>query len=233
MEVYNVEGEIFGELAIDFDGRIVVAGNNSVVSIGAAGEVLWTEMLQKASGNSVTLDNEGCAILITDDRELVKINAEGEELWRVEIGSCFTSIPVVDNEGSIYIVGRNGAVAIDGDGATRWTFEGGLADSSDLCLVGVLPSPIVLRDSSVIVLDIFEMRIAMLDEGGEVVADSYLDGELGMYCLTNASLSTLLDGVLVGRCERMLKNLYIGDIDLQDSWSQFRHDGRNTGNNAL
>jgi len=221
-----------GALAIGSTGQIYVAGSKGIISIvnnGGGYETEWHMDELVTEGDPLAIDNNGNLVVITVAKTLAKISPSGQKLWEENLGSCKTSTPVIDQSGNIFLSGIGGLIAFDKNGKEMWKHGNGVSGGPD-CFIGFAPAPIINCNGNVLYLNTSFMKIVMLDANGQVLKEKDIDGGVHTHCVTIASLAVVTDGVLVGNCQSTMINLFKDVTGLDDSWSKYRNDSRNTGN---
>lgn len=228
---YTLPDITYGAPTIGINGQIYIFGTQGLYSFDAAGNFLWKKESVIASGDPASIDKDGSLLVVTDDKKLAKYSHSGDLIWDVDIGSCNTSTPTIDSSGNIYIGDLDGMVAYDSEGSLKWTHGNGLLDSPD-CLIGKKPAPLVDECGNVTYFSML-MNIYMIDSEGNLSSERAIEGGLSSGCGFLASPAAISDGVLIGNCEGRLLNLFRGEAVLDESWSKYRFDSRNTGNAGL
>jgi len=112
-------------------GLLVTTRQGEVVALGDDGRRRWSRSLGATSGASAVLTADGRAYALADG--LHALDAQGQLLWQLPRVGGSRAGPAVIGELIVFGTQHGELVAVDRDGAVRWTLHVGAAVDSPPC----------------------------------------------------------------------------------------------------
>jgi large repetitive protein len=128
-------------VAVGPDGTIYTVGVG-VTAVSPAGEVRWHVSFSTTIPGSAAIGADGTVYVGAQFGPFVALDPAGTPRWSRDLHMAPGASPVIDADGIIYVPTDDAIVALDADGATRWTLplphggiRGGLSLGADGALV--------------------------------------------------------------------------------------------------
>ena len=150
---FRANGKIFTTPAIADDGTIYVGSQDDrLLAVAPDGRLRFSFGTRGDVDGSPAIADDGSVVFGSDDRHVYCVESDGRARWSVDLGGMIRAPAAFARDGTIYVSvfgPRTRLVALSPiDGSSRWEFELGRADSSD---VGVASGVLVDRDGNLYV----------------------------------------------------------------------------------